>query len=315
MLLALTYILFAVLLLGEAAMLLSQRFWMFSLPTEVVPQFTVVALFCALLLALQRRFFQTTILLIVIAFAAWPLLSLYVPRPSPAYSAETGQQKPLSVMSVNVNHRNAQYDDLRNRIAAEQPSIILLQEVTDIWIAALTERIGDAYPHHVLVPEEEYRGMAVFSKLPIATHQTLFYAAESPPVLKVTFSNSSLTVFTVHTVSPVTEQWTAERNGMLAWLVPQIRSISGPVIIAGDFNMTNTNPLFRDFLFQADLEDTRAGNGWRPTWERGTLMAAAIDQILYRGVAAHGFDVLDAIGSDHNPIISRFTVSQRNADE
>lgn len=315
MLLALTYILFTVLLLGEAAMLLSQRFWMFSLFTEVVPQFTAVALFCAFLLALQRRFFQTTILLIIIAFAAWPLLALYVPRPSPAYSAETGQQTPSSLMSVNVNHLNIHYDELRDRIVAERPSVILLQEVTDVWIAALTERIGGAYPYHVLMPEVDYRGVAVFSKFPIASQEALFYAQDSSPIIKVAFSDPLLTIFTVHTVSPVTERWTAERNGMLAWLAPQIRSVSGSVIVAGDFNMTNTNPLFSDFLSAAGLEDARQGHGWRPSWERGTLMAAAIDQILYRGVAAQGFEVLDMIGSDHNPVMSRFTVSQRNAKE
>ncbi|MBI4090728.1 MAG: endonuclease/exonuclease/phosphatase family protein, partial [Candidatus Komeilibacteria bacterium] len=171
------------------------------------------------------------------------------------------------------------------------------------------------YPFRVLMPAVDYKGMAVFSKLPIISRETLFYAPESSPILKVTFTDPSLTIFNVHTLSPVTEQWAMERDGMLAWLAPQARSISGPVIVAGDFNMTNTNPLFRDFLSQADLEDARAGNGWRPSWERGRLMIAAIDQLLYRGAVAKGFRVLDAIGSDHRPIMSRFTISKNIANE
>ncbi|MBI4090534.1 MAG: hypothetical protein HY422_00755, partial [Candidatus Komeilibacteria bacterium] len=211
MLLALTYILFIVVLLGEAALILSRTFWMFSLFTEVVPQFAAMALFCALLLALQKRFFQSAIALVIVAFAAWPLLVLYVPRPSPAYSAETAEQTAFSMMSVNVNRHNVQYNELRDRVIAEQPSIIVLQESTDAWIAALIERIGDVYPFRVLMPAVDYKGMAVFSKLPITSRETLFYALESSPILKVTFSEPLLTVFNVHTLSPVTEQWAMER--------------------------------------------------------------------------------------------------------
>lgn len=308
MMFALTQIFFAIVMLDAASMALSQTYWVFSLATEMVPQFTAVALFCIVLLVSQRRLLQGATLLVVVAFASWPIVALYLPRPTPAYSADTEQRSHLSVMSVNVNRRNVSYDLLRDRIESERPSLIALQEVTPAWVTALQERIGAEYPYMFSLPAtDDYRGMALFSKIPMVTHEALYFASESAPVLRVTFSDPHLTLYNVHTLSPVTEQWAAERKGLLGWLAPQIYETPGTVVVAGDFNMSNTNPLFRDFLSKADVEDARAGFGWQPSWERGTLMSAAIDQILYRGLRSTRFRVLSDIGSDHRPILGTFT--------
>ena len=75
-------------------------------------------------------------------------------------------------MEANVLKSNKNYAGLIEAINEAKPDIIVLQEVTPAWADQL-RTLSDLYPHHEIVPRPSGSGMALFTRYPLASVESI----------------------------------------------------------------------------------------------------------------------------------------------
>ncbi len=302
------YLFYVVFTVG-VLMVMAPLYWVFDIFSSYVPMFTAVSAVAALLLVFYRRFVQAMIVLVLAGYLSVSLITQYMAPEKPAISPLDDRSKEVSLMQVNVNFRNTSYQKFFSLVEKENPTVIVVNEGAPEWAAELETALKAEYPYSIAESAETYRGMLIFSQLPIQMYDVIRFSETSAPILKVVFRAPAMTLFAVHTLSPVTEQWAVERDGLMRSLVPMLEGTDGTIIVAGDFNATIHSPALRGLIRDANLQDARRGFGWNPTWMRNTPLAAAIDHVLYRGtVEIRNFRVLSDFGSDHRPLLVDMTM-------
>lgn len=282
-------------------MLLARQYWVFELPIHFTPQYLAIALISMILLLLKRRFLLTLIIAGCVAYFGWPYMQILYP---PAATRVTGGTV-YTILEANVNKYNDVYEGLIAQVQELQPTIIVLNEVDATWINVFKREFGEIYPSSIELPTDDHRGMAIFSQETLGSYQVVNPSPESSPLIRVELKDRPLTLYAVHPLSPVTEDWAGQRDAYIRMIGTMAREEAGDLIVVGDFNSTIFSPLFRDMLAQGALLYGADGFGWKPTWRRGTPLAVPIDQVVYRGrMSMRGFDVLGDIGSDHRPILA-----------
>lgn len=307
MLTNLTQYLFYGLVAYALVILFARWSWIADVFITYVPQFVIAAIVVAVALLMQRKILRALVLAATILYFGFPLFSLWMPSPAP--SNESGAREIITIMNANVNKDNRQYQKLIDLIESNNPTVITLNEVTAEWLTSIKQAVGERYPFTVERPYEGYQGMAILSQLPVNAQETLLFSDRTPPLLHVSFADRQVTLFALHALPPVSKSLARERDAFITFLADEVQSTFGSVIVAGDFNATARGVSFRSFLEETKLRDSRQGYGWQPSWFRGTILAAAIDHILYRGdLSLSDFKVLADIGSDHRPLLTTFTV-------
>jgi endonuclease/exonuclease/phosphatase (EEP) superfamily protein YafD len=106
----------------------------------------------------------------------------------------------------------------------------------------------------------------------------------------------------VHPPPPVSAEYAAARDAMLAEIATWAVQQDGSVLVLGDVNCTPWSPVFRKLLQAGNLRDTRRGVGNAATWPSGFgRFGIPLDHALVRAATSHR-RVLAPIGSDHLPI-------------
>jgi len=300
-----TYLFYA-LMIDAVIMLLAPRWWVFHLFINFVPQFALAGLVVFTLLLLQKQFKKAVVLGIALLFFSVPFVFQVYASPPPVFSnSMKDEAEGISIYHINVNRINREYDRLIESIMTESPTIVTLNEMDSEWFANTRDALDGLYPHVIDFSSDGYRGMVIFSKIPIQFFEQQNFSDMSPPVVRIAFAEPSFTLFTLHALSPISAVWASERDTLIQLLAQEIQDTPGTIVVAGDFNTTMHGSILRNFVKSTDLLDARSGIGWEPSWMRGTILAVALDHIFYRGNAFVGdFRVLDDVGSDHRPIVA-----------
>ncbi len=245
-----------------------------------------------------------------IALAAG-LFPYYVPRePAPTAAARFD----LRLLLFNVNYQSKRYGELLNLIAAEQPDIVIAQEVTARWTGAL-EALRAEFPHSEVVPREAGAGIALFSRLPFAHSEVVVVGNDKRPgiVARIELQTGAfLSLFTFHPPAPLRPKHFEYRNEQLAAAAPLAQALPEPRVVIGDFNVTLWSPYFSRLLAESRLVNARVGFGILPTWpawHRTALLMIPIDHCLVsQGIEVRDLRVGPRIGSDHLPLIAELSV-------
>lgn len=297
-----TTTLFTLIIIFGAIVFFAPYHWILNLSVHYIPHFVIASLVCAVLFVVQKRFrFGFATLFLCVAFST-QLIPLYVPLAS-AEGKLSGESVNLTLMQVNINYKNYNTEALLNLIMRTTPDIIVIEEIQPQVMRLLRGSIGSMYPYILDASVGGFQGMALFSNRPLEIAETVTIEDETPPLIIAKLQNLDVIIIGVHTLSPINKSWSEKRDVVIDRLGALAASVPGPVILVGDFNTTIHDPHFRDMMSFADLTDARRGLGWKPTWLRQTILAAAIDHVLYRGdMAVHEFQVLEDVGSDHRPV-------------
>ncbi|MBA3313738.1 MAG: endonuclease/exonuclease/phosphatase family protein [Planctomycetota bacterium] len=275
-------------------------FWMFDNLTAFVPQYAGIAFLFAIGFGLLRSPRWAVAALVLAGAHA---LRLWVPGAEPA--PIVGQS--LKVVSANVHTSNREYDRFLRFVKSESPDLLLVTEVDDGWVDALEPLRGE-YPHAVIEPRSDNFGIALLSRLPVDTAETVELGDAGVPtiVARVTLGEEPLTIIGTHPLPPVRSATARERNRQLAAVAQRAADDSFDVIVMGDLNASPWSPYFRALLREGRLSDTRRGFDLQPTWPAffAPLMTP-IDHILI----SDGLNVTDRrtgpnIGSDHRPVMA-----------
>lgn len=282
---------------------LGRWWWFFDLFSHFRLQYT--AAFCVLvfLLLVQGMRKAAFFSLGLAAICSWGLGTYFFPRP------EHDNSPALRLLCLNVYTANPQKEEVIGLIRASNADLVGLLEVDGAWIAALQELMDEEYPFTVLSPREDNFGIALLSRLRIASGNVRFLGPTTVPsiVAEVEVAGADVLLVLTHPVPPVGRDAAAGRDEQLVEIADLVRQRErGEAIVAGDFNATPWSPAMRP-LKQAGLQDARRGFGISPTWMRQFpwILAIPIDHIFVtEGLRVVDFDVLPATGSDHNPLVA-----------
>lgn len=211
----------------------------------------------------------------------------------------------IRLMSFNTWLANGNVEDLAREVESNDPDILLMFEFGPEK-RALKERLRSRYGYQDDCVHLEHCYMAVFSKFPIADFES-HAEWEGPPMIRATFGKElgDLTLIGTHTIRFPYLRAQLTQLGELGDLV---RKLSGPRIVAGDFNATPTSRMLSIFAGRSVL---RRLDGFLPTWPaRWQLPQLAIDHIFASDEvkSVENVRIGGNAGSDHYPLVVRVAV-------
>ncbi len=217
-----------------------------------------------------------------------------------------GAGTPLKVLHANVLSSNNEYERLFTLLAAEQPDVVMLQEISPDWLVELDELRAD-YPYSYAEARDGNFGIALFSRLPMTSVSHF----DSPPrghptiVASIEVGQEIVRVIGTHAMIPVSGDFYEARNTQLRDIAERLGRQTGPRLLIGDLNLSQWDINYRMLERVSGLRNARQGFGVVPTWP--VFMPPAmipIDHVLVSdSVAVTDIHSGPRIGSDHLPLI------------
>jgi len=285
--------------------LLGGFWWIFDLLAHFRLQYLVVLMVTGLYFLIVRKWIRAFICLAAMGILAIPLTPYF--RPIASGTPPAGS---LKIVSFNVLKSNGNHSGIRDFLLQEDADLIVVMEVDRFWLRdlALTKR----YPYAKIWPRDDNFGLAVFSKIPLESLDTLKLVPGQMPTIDFTLrvNEKPIHFLATHPRPPVSAVIAQNRNTQLAEIA-RITS-SGqpePQVVLGDLNLTPFSVYFARLLKDGGLQDSALGFGLPPTWRAGTPLAIPIDHCLI----SPGLTVLERrigprLGSDHSPLIVRLGI-------
>lgn len=258
--------------------------------------------------ALFFRLWREGAMAMVLALTA---LATTLAPSSPAAIAEPARQQPLyKLLQLNLRYDNQQQADVFRLIARESPDVITLEEVSDNWRPRL-KAIEARYPYNLYCPNRSrIGGAAILSRRPFALGSTPICVDSLIAIARVDFGGRSAIITALHLDWP----WPFAQDWNVGEIRPYLERLEGPLIIAGDFNAVPWSQTLKNIT---QYSKTRIPEGLRPSWlVNGTLANAArwvglpLDHVLVsERISDARVQSLDPVGSDHLPLLLRFSIS------
>ncbi|MCD8535851.1 MAG: endonuclease/exonuclease/phosphatase family protein, partial [Verrucomicrobia bacterium] len=210
------------------------------------------------------------------------------------------------MLLANVKSENTGYKRLLELVRSEKPDVIILEEVNQGWIDAVSE-LRVAYPYHIEYPEEDNFGIAFYTKLPVQSMkiETIGEIQLASVCAVIEHGGAVWNIVGTHPLPPGGGAYWHWRNEQLNELASYVRRLDGHVVVLGDLNLTPRSYYFRKFTHEAQLRDGGKGFGLQISWPTFfPPLGIPIDHCL----VSAGINVRDrrtghGIGSDHYPVV------------
>jgi endonuclease/exonuclease/phosphatase (EEP) superfamily protein YafD len=212
----------------------------------------------------------------------------------------------VKILVSNVLQSNDQYDKLAEQIDTCDADIVILMEVNQAWLDALSDATA-SYRWKVEVPLENTYGLAVYSRLELIDPKVHYLLRETIPSM---ISNCRLRngeifkLIAIHPEPPLPHIWTYTRDAEIILAGQIARESEEPAIVTGDINDVAWSHTTRRFRRLSKLLDPRIGRGLFNTYHAGLPLARwPLDQLFHDPrFLLGGIERLPNVGSDHFPI-------------
>lgn len=290
-------------ILVQTFSILGGFYWFFELFTHYAVYYAVVGSIFAVLSLLTHHPKSALIwtLMVSLNLAA---IAPYLTSPTP----QASENPTLTLLSQNFYYEGTDVDAFLRLVKEEKPDIVIVHEASDLW-KTTKEKFRDGYPFMHITHETGIHGIFIasqvpgtFKEVPLGQHYGLVF----------TPNDLSYQVLAVHPTAPLTPDWAKDRNAQLDEIARLTYTSPVPVIVMGDFNSTPWSPVFKNFLDESGLKDSRLGFGMTPTWHAHNLLfKLPIDHALVSpGIEVQEFKSTEAIDSDHLGILLRVSSFQ-----
>lgn len=232
----------------------------------------------------------------------------------------------IKVMTHNLFGRNYDMDSVLKVIAEEKPDILAFQEYFGEQRSELGPLLAAEYPYSVYCRGGKRANLGLYSRLPFTQQQDgacpdNAYGDQRTGHILGLFElpdGTSFSLMTSHLDWPAPKM--ARQREEFAALAEAARSVSGPLVLVGDFNSTSWSYALRNFGRDAGLTRQDHSVLTYPTlffylgdW-RSTLPFLPLDHVLTRGVDVHELHAAGRTGSDHLPVVFSFSVGAAPED-
>lgn len=276
--------------------------WPFELFSHFRAQYAAAAVLLLPICAWQRRPAFAGLALVI---ALWQVLPGAQRALAEAPGAACGAP-PFTVATANLQYTNERRDSFLRWLEAHAPDIVVVQEVTTDWAAAL--RGVPAYPHQYLLPRTDPYGIGILSRWPLESVRAVDFAGDGIPSLVgvADIRGQRFRLLGLHTHWPILPRLARARDTALERAAELVRGEELPVVVLGDLNLTPDAPAFGRLIEASGLRDAVDARRWRPTWQAGFWpLALRIDHVLVSTeLCVEHADVGESIGSDHRPVIA-----------
>lgn len=224
-----------------------------------------------------------------------------VERPVIAKQAIARQVK---VMTFNVVWGRDSSAGLEAFIRAEEPDIILLQELDRRRAEVLDQALRTRYPHRRYCVELDGCDGALLSKWPVLESRHILRSEKSPASISATveIDGRAVRVVGVHMTNPRAPR---QQQREIAWLTSHLEEASRrATIVAGDFNLTPWTFTLARFAGRTGLvRHTGIGGTWPANGRFFALFP--IDHVLSsKHFSLTRIAAGPRLGSDHLPVVA-----------
>lgn len=292
----------AVACLATVAGFFGRFWWVLDLAAHFRVQYLLFLASLALCLAFARRFRVSAALA---GFAAVNLVlvaPLYLGKPA----VPTDETQALRAVLINVNTANTQYERVTDFLSETDADFVVIEEINATWLEQLRE-LRTSYPHVEAHAREDNFGIALFSKHPFVQSGALYIGDTGVPSVfgQCEVGGKRLFVLGTHPLPPTGAGYSQARNNQLAEIPRFLESVSCPILLLGDLNVTPWCRSFRKLLRDTSLKDSAKGWGVQPTWPTFFFpLRIPIDHcLLSPELTVTSRRVGPYLGSDHYPVI------------
>ena len=223
-------------------------------------------------------------------------------------------QTTFSLLQFNVNSHSTNYPAFDKLIAKRKPDIVCIEEVSGGWSLHF-EKLKNIYPYQSVRARTDNFGIGILSKYKIEQTIIESFGGAGVPTIFVDLAvptdhgdSKQIQVIATHPLPPVTANYTTMRDLQMHELAKRITQSEKLTILAGDFNCTPWTYIFKDFMKESGLVDSRLNKGIEPTWPTMLpYLMIPIDHIFISpSIKCTARQVEEDCGSDHHPVFAKF---------
>jgi endonuclease/exonuclease/phosphatase (EEP) superfamily protein YafD len=211
------------------------------------------------------------------AVAVVVFLALYGDRFVPRLPVAQAAASDLRIMTFNVLLANRDVERIAAAIERESPDVVTLQELWPQTTERLMARLGDRFPYRALHPSRVPYGSGVLSRYPIVAEKGFIETGSEQVAHHVVLDvdGQLLNLFNIHLHQPGVGNGAggdllarlapgvgreSRQSQEVDLLVQALERVDGPVVVAGDFNLTDQTPGYA--RLNARLRDAWREAGW-----------------------------------------------------
>lgn len=238
-----------------------------------------------------------------------PELLLYLPRKPPTIAGPRH-----TVMHFNLLYTNTRTDQALAEIRRVDPDLLVLQEYTPQWDAALYPTLVENYPFVTRCIRAGPFGSAIFSRLAFIGEPELLRPpgdARLPTLrARMLFDGQPVVVYGIHLWPPKGLDLFAAQRGRQFHLADRLAAEEGPILVCGDFNYTPWHEMHRAMLRLGlqevhELAGWGRGSTWPMTLPGRFVPGVRIDHVYVGGgLTCTSARTGSPAGSDHRPVIA-----------
>lgn len=245
--------------------------------------------------------------------------AMFIPHTAQA-AADSVQMR---VLTYNLKAQTQVMQPALEVIIAADADVVALQELSEEMAGYLAAELAQRYPYQALhtLPDNPIPGQGVLSRYPIADDEYWrIYQAMQRLTLNV--AGQPVAFYNAHPVQPISANGFTRRAEEISHLLERTASETVPVLLAGDFNMSDQSADY--WRIAARYQDAYQAAGWGlgftfpatiPYFGGGQFAPAIFEWIpplvrldyVFHDAAFESLDaqvLADAGGSDHLPVMA-----------
>ncbi|MEM7301469.1 MAG: endonuclease/exonuclease/phosphatase family protein [Pseudomonadota bacterium] len=238
---------------------------------------------------------------LVVAILGFSTLSPAFP---PVLLTQFAADDHVTLMQFNIRYSNRTGQPIIDYIKSEDVDIITIQEMHPLTDKGLLHWLREHFPHHIDCKSSRSFNVAVFSRLPFDGDQSTACEGKTGQFawVRLRKGSSVFTVANVHLFWP----WPYGQWNDVDRLSQKLRNLTGPIILAGDFNAVPWSKTV-ERLAMASKTEVIAGlrfTYFRYVTKRIGILGLPIDHVLIPKGASAKVRLGPDLGSDHLPVIA-----------
>ena len=219
----------------------------------------------------------------------------------------------VKIIISNVLQENDDYERWRRVVKPEDADLIVCAETTEPWVREIGRLLDDSHPHRHAKPQDNYYGMAVWSRFPLDDFEVQHLVQDDIPSFHACLKlrdGQGVHIHCLHPRPPAPQEGdsSAPRDAELIVMANRIKEAREqgrtPHVVLGDLNDVAWSRTTDLFLKISGMLDPRRGRGLYNSFHAHHWWFRVPLDHIFVGPEFRLIEMrrLDDVGSDHFPM-------------